>query len=384
MSSRKTAAYSRRPVSKGGERERRAYRPTSAGRLQKPLRSRDGAMTNTKDIRDQILGALDAAEAELASDIVVYNGIVDDEGYGKFVQATKNIKPDRGLVLSLETYGGSADSAYRIARYSQNYFEQFVVFTPSACKSAGTLLAMGAKKIYMSPFGELGPLDVQVFKTDEFMDRRSGLLSKSALWSLTEEAFKTYEQVLLRLKARSGGTISFRTCSEVATLMANGLLGPIAAQLDPLLIGEDYQNLHIAQQYGEKLIEKYGVIDEQAVISLVENYPSHEFVIDIFEASELFGNVEMAPECLVKLQACLTTQTSGLDAVSVYRVRDIFGEADERANDQEDAAPDDGGGDQNEGPDSGSQRQNWGSDQGSGVDGSGSSALKSRGPVRVK
>jgi hypothetical protein len=92
------------------------------------------------------------------------------------------------------------------------------------------------------------------------------------------------------------------------------------------------------------------------------------------------------PECLVKLQACLPAQPSGLDDVSVYRIRDIFGGANERATDQEDAAPDDGGGDQNEGPNSVPQRSNRSGDQEPEQDigGSGSAALKSRGPVRVK
>jgi hypothetical protein len=175
-------------------------------------------------------------------------------------------------LLALVTYGGSADSAYRIARYAQNFFSDFLLFVPNACKSekeeeedeseirsstaqdpdagAGTLIALGANQIYMSPFGEFGPLDVQVFKSDEIFERRSGLTSKSAVWSLSEEAFRTYEQVLLNLKMRSGGTITFKSASNVASAITTGMLAPVAAQLDPLSIGEDYQNLHIS---GESL-----------------------------------------------------------------------------------------------------------------------------------
>jgi Serine dehydrogenase proteinase len=225
----------------------------AAERLRVRRPERVGGMTEKNDLSPQRM-ALDAAEKELRGDIVIYRGLLDDEGCGKFIQATKNIKQEMALILVLETLGGDADSAYRIARYAQNFFEDFQIFVPGACKSAGTLLTLGASTIHMSPFGELGPLDVQVSKTDEFMEQRSGLFSKSALWSLTEEAFRTFERILLELKTRSGGTISFRTASQIAASMTNGLLGPIAEQLDPMAIGEDYQNLHITQEYGEKLI----------------------------------------------------------------------------------------------------------------------------------
>lgn len=184
----------------------------------------------------------------------------------------------------------------------------------------------------MSPFGEFGPLDVQVFKADEIFERRSGLLSKSAVWSLTEEAFRIFEQVLLGIKMRSGGTVGFKTSSNVAASITAGLLAPVMSQLDPLAIGEDYQNLHIAQAYGHRLVEKFGAIDEDAVTALVENYPSHGFVIDLFEASHLFGNVEMATPELMELQACLaefTHRPNSRDAVVMHVNEIIGGENDE-------------------------------------------------------
>ena len=224
---------------------------------------RDGKkeMSNEHDVIN-LATALDEAETYLDGEVIVYNGPINEDGYGQFVQATKNIAKEKKIVLILVTYGGSADSAYRIARYAQNFFTDFVVIVPSMCKSAGTLIALGASTIYMSPFGELGPLDVQVFKADEIFERRSGLLSKSAVWSLTEEAFRMFEQVLLGIKMRSGGTVGFKVSSQVAASITSGLLSPVMSQLDPLAIGEDYQNLHIAQEYGERLIARYGTVKE--------------------------------------------------------------------------------------------------------------------------
>ena len=292
------------------------------------------------DENEGLAKVLDKLQALFDVDVVVYNGPINEDGYGQFVQASMNVKPERKLLMVLITYGGSAYSAYRIARYAQNFFKDFILFVPNACKSAGTLIALGASRIHMSPFGEFGPLDVQVYKSDEIFERRSGLTSKSAVWSLTEEAFKTFEKVLLTLKMRSGGTLTFKAASNVATSIANGLLSPIAAQPDPMALGEDYQNLHIAHEYGDRLVEKFGTVNAGAVSTLVESYPSHGFVIDIFDAIELFGNVEMAGKELIQLQACLSEFCSKPDPhdVTVFRPRDRLEEEIEDENQQSPSA----------------------------------------------
>jgi hypothetical protein len=296
--------------------------------------------------KSPITSILDEVEALYDADVVVYNGPVNEDGYGQFVQATMNVRPERKIMLVLVTYGGSADSGYRIARYAQNFFKDFLLFVPNACKSAGTLIALGASKIYMSPFGEFGPLDVQVFKSDEIFERRSGLTSKSAVWSLTEEAFKTYEQVLLNLKMRSGGTITFKAASNVAATLTTGLLSTVASQLDPLALGEDYQNLHIAHEYGDRLVEKFRTVKSEAVLSLVENYPSHGFVIDMFEALDLFGNVQMASKELIGLQASLSSMCSKPDPrdVNVVRIRDMVEEEDNDTKNRTTISASDAGG----------------------------------------
>jgi hypothetical protein len=334
-----------------------------------------GAAQESPDAESVLRGVLDKVEKLFGADIVVYNGPIDEDGYGQFVQATKNVRPERKLMLVLVTYGGSADSAYRIARFAQNFFKDFLLFVPNACKSAGTLVALGASQIHMSPFGEFGPLDVQVFKSDEIFERRSGLTSKSAVWSLTEEAFRTFEQILLSLKFRSGGTITFKAASQVAASITSELLNPIAAQLDPLAIGEDFQNLHIAHEYGDRLVRKFGTINADAPRDLVENYPSHGFVIDLFEATELFGNVEMACKELIQLQACLPMFCSKPDPrdVKVFRIRDMLEK--EKGHDREDdhaaQSPDNGGGGEVPRRNSQSERSNRSRDKkaGKGPDG---------------
>ena len=51
---------------------------------------------------------------------------------------------------------------------------------PRYCKSAGTLIALGASALYMDDRSELGPLDMQVTRGDEIGAMRSGLEQTTA------------------------------------------------------------------------------------------------------------------------------------------------------------------------------------------------------------
>lgn len=65
-------------------------------------------------------------------------------------------------------------------------YERFTLFVSGLCKSAGTLVAVGAHELIMSDYGELGPLDVQMPKQDAVWEMQSGLTVMSTLNTLTE------------------------------------------------------------------------------------------------------------------------------------------------------------------------------------------------------
>jgi hypothetical protein len=77
-----------------------------------------------------------------------------------------------GLVLIIHSNGGYAISAERIIEVCKNYCKQkgagneFWVLVPKKAKSAATILALGADKIYLRNTAELGPVDPQFSVTD--------------------------------------------------------------------------------------------------------------------------------------------------------------------------------------------------------------------------
>jgi hypothetical protein len=143
----------------------------------------------------------------------------------------------------------------------------------------------------MAGSSEIGPLDVQLTQRDEIGQMRSGLVVRKALEGLSEETMKIYENVMLGIKYRSRQAISFEVASRVAATMATGVMAPVYAQISPEALGNDLRDLAIARDYGERLIEHGKNADYETVRTLVEDYPSHRFIIDRSEAGQLFNRV---------------------------------------------------------------------------------------------
>ena len=67
---------------------------------------------------------------------------------------------------------------------SSDKVRSLFLYVSGYCKSAGTLVATGAHKLIMSDHGELGPLDVQMSKKDNFWKKESGLIVMNTLTAL--------------------------------------------------------------------------------------------------------------------------------------------------------------------------------------------------------
>ena len=215
--------------------------------------------------------------------IYVYSGPIVETHARVLRSAIAEEPPEvRSILLFLTTFGGSADAAYTISRMLQDRFDRFVLYAAGPCKSAGTLVSLGATEIVMSAHGELGPLDVQARKEDDLMRIGSGLDVVRAIEALRECAWDIFEEHFLEIIKRSGGLVTFRTAAELATSMAVGLLSPISGSIDPLKLGEMRRALDIATEYGQRLGQP-----KETVRRLVHGYPSHGFVIDFKEAQDL-------------------------------------------------------------------------------------------------
>jgi hypothetical protein len=243
---------------------------------------------------------LDAVSDAYDADVFLYSGSINTQGFGQVVsEISKKAKANALLILT--TNGGLANPAYQIARLFQRSYKQFVVYTPSTCASAGTLLAIGAHKLIMDQFSELGPIDVQLLQKNEIGARKSGLLSRSAFESLSEAGFELFQAFMLKILLASGGSTSFRVASDIAASMASQMMTPIYGQINPDTVGSDFRDLNVAREYGLRLAENSKNADMDTIYKLVDGYPSHDFIIDDHEAKSLFVNVEKPSQDLYRL-----------------------------------------------------------------------------------
>lgn len=114
-----------------------------------------------------------AIEKELEGKAVIslytsYMVMIEDNDAGMIQEVLQHSDTKHGLVLIINSLGGSGLAAERIIKICRNYSgNNFEVIIPFQAKSAATMICLGAKKIFMSSTSELGPIDPQTTITVE-------------------------------------------------------------------------------------------------------------------------------------------------------------------------------------------------------------------------
>ena len=229
-------------------------------------------------------------------DFFLYSGDIQRGQDLKFIKFVSENKASDELTLILCTPGGAPDAAYKIGRYLQTRYEKVKVFVPGFCKSAGTLLAISADELIFSPYGELGPLDIQMAKADDLGGLESGLNISEAFLTLEKRAKDTFHDLVIEITGNSGGIISFQTASHSASEIVSSLFGPIFARIDPEEVGSRARAMRIGEDYGNRLNFKFKNLQPGALDLLSQSYTSHGFVIDKQEAEMLFKRVREASD----------------------------------------------------------------------------------------
>src|ERR1051326_7906177 len=123
--------------------------------------------------RERLVAAVAEVAKRLDADVVLFNGAIDRDNHDSLAHCCSAPKHPN-VFLILVTEGGDADAGYRMARALQERYKKVHVAISGYCKSAGTLVAVAANELIISDDGELGPLDVQLLKSDELWEQRSG------------------------------------------------------------------------------------------------------------------------------------------------------------------------------------------------------------------
>jgi hypothetical protein len=200
----------------------------------------------------------------------------------------------------LDSTGGPLDSAYRTVLFLSRYAENLNVYVPRKAKSASTLIAVGANTIFMSPFGELGPLDTQIRDPRNPTDYISALDCYQSVDYVREFGFSTLSQALKQLAAVTQGKLLLTDSLNAAAQFAIGSITPMLSQTRSLDFGAWGRSLKMGERYAQILISRSSEIDqgkaERIASRLVYGYTHHLFAIDITEATDMGLDPQEMPE----------------------------------------------------------------------------------------
>jgi hypothetical protein len=205
---------------------------------------------------------------------------------------SRDAMADKRVALVIDSPGGYADIAYRIARTFCRHSQGFTAVIPRWAKSAATLLTLGAQDVVFGHDAEIGPLDVQVYD-QEREERGSALDEIQALEQLHQVALEQLNQnlTMMRFITRRRYDVVMPHASKLASDMMAPLLDKIdyAKQSRLLAVAEDYavrlMMPRLTRQRAREVAER-----------LVKRYPEHGFVIDRKEAGEILNINEHSAE----------------------------------------------------------------------------------------
>ena len=232
--------------------------------------------------------------------------------------------------LWLDSPGGSARDAYKIALLLRSIGSRIRVVIPDYAKSAATLLSLVADEIYMGAAAELGPLDAQLDYEKNPGTRVSALDRIGNLNEITEAA----RDIVLGL----GGEVRYTTKlgpSETMSVMAglaSSLLQPLVSQVDPTILHQSNRMLKEAAEYGKRLMLTREDCPRELAVSLpqrlTKDYPTHGYAISLDEAAELGLPVRPLAEyefCEHVLACYDENQASRTNVIEVLNVVEIAG-----------------------------------------------------------
>jgi len=204
------------------------------------------------------------------------------------------------LNLILQSPGGYADDAYKIANLIHEFCEYLTVIIPLRAKSAATILSLAGDQILMSALSELGPCDPMI-RVDASIVTPTSLPIKPPAEEETEEGDR-------ERKKRQINALTLRDFLEAAGILQTDAQGQVRGYdcekllpfcekgvLNPWLLGDFERSFKQSYQFTKNLLTRYmfksvpDALDKASEIArkLTEGYYYHDYPISRREAQEL-------------------------------------------------------------------------------------------------
>jgi hypothetical protein len=243
--------------------------------------------------------------------------------YNGFFEARKEIEENKPVAILIDSPGGSAAHAFKIARLFQRRASDVKAVIPKYAKSAATLLALGASSLILGEDAELGPLDVQMFdfEREEF---GSALNAVQSLERINAFSLATIDQMTPLLMTRTNRKLD--TLLPIIMNYTVNFVRPLLEKIDTVDFTKKSRELKVAEEYAYRLMRpNYGHEAALRVAQhLVDHYPTHGFAIDAEEAKTLvpqdttfYGLGLRIPDVPKETNACLDTLMPFMDRLTI-------------------------------------------------------------------
>lgn len=207
----------------------------------------------------------------------------------KVIKCVKDQKSD-SLYLVVDTFGGNPDVGFRIMQLLDAKYKKIWIIVPDKAMSTGTLMALGADKIYMYHSSSLGPLDLQIehptdgswISTLDVRDTMNTIISHTDV-----AAKRLYRQIYNNVG------LSKTAAATIANENAVRLLQPIVDKIDPYHLHKSFRSAEVGAKYGSILLENRMCKNNPGLAGyissvLANDYESHNYAITLNEAQKIF------------------------------------------------------------------------------------------------
>ena len=185
------------------------------------------------------------------------------------------------LDLVVFTLGGDVEAPSRIITLLREFCSELAVLAPFKCSSAGTIIAMGADEIVMTPLSVLGPIDPT--RSHPLLPKREGAPEAEPI--SVQDMRHAMQFIMNTAKPEVGGGYTAEAMAQIVTALFE--------KIHPLAIGAIEQSYALAKLVGRRCLETHMDPDTQAeeikkiVDTLCDEYKSHAYQIGRQEARQI-------------------------------------------------------------------------------------------------
>jgi len=252
-----------------------------------------------------------------------------------------DIKNCDKVTLVINTNGGLLDAPWPFVNLIREYCKDFEVFVMEKSLSAGTLIALGADKIIMSPYSSLSPIDPARTMPDQnqqirrieiedivgyidFVKDKVGITDNVAL-SETMKALTTEMQPTQLGSANRAHALIRGLAKKMLSLHKSRLQDVTVKQITDHLTKELYSHKHLINRKEAKeevglgnVIEFACDSDEDLVYQLFEEYQRIMEIKEVFDPGKIIGDEITGTKELTR--AVLHSKNIRFNFVSRYEI----------------------------------------------------------------